>query len=86
MSTLVATVGTKVDDVVGTLNDIEVMFNDQYTMSTVNKRVESVKQTLDVVEMQTRCRLVKDEECWFLLFLSDEVGKFYALVFTAGEG
>ena len=41
-----------------------------------------MKQSLDIMEVQTSGRLVEDEEGRFLIFLTDEEGKFDTLVLS----
>ena len=67
---------------VGTLDDLHVVLDDQDGMATFDESVERLQQTVDIMEVQTRGRLVEDEERGFLLLLSDEVGQFDALVLT----
>ena len=61
------------------------MFNDKNGVSTLNQGIESMKQSLDIVEVKTCRRFVEDEQGGFLFFLSDEVGEFHTLVLTAGK-
>ena len=70
---------------VGTFDDIEVVFDDKYAVPTVDEGIEGMQQPLDVVEVQACRRFVEDEERRILLLLSDEVGEFDTLVFAAGE-
>ena len=60
-STLVATIGTKVDDMVGTFDDIKVVFNHDDGMSTLDESVKSLEQFFDVVEMQACGWFVENE-------------------------
>ena len=71
---------------IGTLDDLHVMFDDEDGMTPFDEGVESLKQSLDIVEVQTCCRLVEDKQGGLLLLLTDEVGEFHTLVLTAGEG
>ena len=60
-STLVATIGTKVDNVVGTFDDIKVVFNHDDGMSTQDESVKSLEQFFDVVEVQACGWFVENE-------------------------
>jgi hypothetical protein len=71
---------------VGTLDDIQVMFDNYQGMTSFYQRLESMEQTLDIMEVQTGGWLIEDEERRRLVFLADKVGEFYTLVLTAGEG
>ena len=75
LSTTVATIGSHIDDMVGTLDDFHIVFDDEDGMATLNQSVEGIEQSADVVEMKTGSRLVEDEEGRLLLLLSDEVGQ-----------
>ena len=50
----------KVDDVVGGFDDVEVVFDDQHRVSQRNQALQHVEQFVNVGEMQSRCRFVKD--------------------------
>ena len=71
---------------VGTLDDIQVMFDNYQGMTPFYQRLESMEQTLDIMEVQTGGWLIEDEERRRLVFLADKVGEFHTLVLTAGEG
>ena len=71
---------------VGTLDDLQVMLYDEDGMSPFDEGIEGLEQPLDIMEVETRRRLVEDEEGGFLFLLSDEIGEFHTLVLTAGEG
>ena len=81
-SSSVAAVRSQVDDMVSTFNDLHVMLDDYDGVSAFYQRVESVQQAADIVKVQSRGRLVKDEEGRLLSFLSDEIGQFHTLVLT----
>ena len=85
VSALVSTFRSDVDDVVGTLYDIEVMFDDENGVASFDELVERVEQASDVVEMKSCCRLVEDEEGRGLLFLTNEVRQFHTLVLPSGQ-
>ena len=81
-SSLVSTIRSQVDNMVSTLDNIKVMLNDKHRMSTFNQGIESLKQSLNIMEMQTRCWFIKDEERGLLLLLTNEISQFNALIFT----
>ena len=60
-STCIAAFGTEVDDMVGTLDDLEVVLNDDNCMTTTDESVEGCKQLLDVVEVKAGRGFVEDE-------------------------
>ena len=61
-TSFVSSFRSEVDDIVGTLDDIHVVLDDDNRVSPVDECFESLKQFLDVVEMQSCCRLVEDED------------------------
>ena len=80
----VATVGTQVYDVVGHLDNVEVVLDDNDGVSALDKGTERVEQKADVVEVQAGSGFVEDEEGRLLkLFLTDKVGQLYALVLAS---
>ena len=71
---------------VGALDDVEVVLDDHQGVTSFYQGIEGMEQTLDVVEVEARGRLVEDEERGLLFLLADEVGELHALVLTAREG
>ena len=65
---------TQVDDVVGTLDDIEVVLDDDNAMTALQQGLKGLQQLLDVVEMESGGGLVKDEEGGVGLLLAQVVG------------
>ena len=57
-----AGVRAEVDDPVGGLDYVEVVFDDDDAMTRVHDALENLKQHADVVEVKSRGRLVKEEE------------------------
>lgn len=85
MTALAAALGPKVDDVIGAFDDVHVVLDDDDRMSLGDEGVESLQEGLDVVEMESRRRLVEHEDRRLLFFLPEIVGELDALVFAAGE-
>jgi len=85
VSPFVAAVRPQINDMVGALDDIHIMFNDNYRVASLYEGIQGSHKALDVMEMQSRGRFVKDEQGGFLSLLTDEIGQFDALVFTTGE-
>ena len=48
---MVTTIWTKVDNMVGTLDDLHVMLNDEDGVTTFDEGVEGLQQPLDIVEV-----------------------------------
>ena len=60
---------TEIDHPIRAFDHFHVMLDDENGVPLLNQRVETFQQLRDVVEMQSRRRLVKDEECVFVLLL-----------------
>ena len=55
----VAALGPQVDDPVGRLDHVQVVFDDQHRVAGVDKVVQDLEQQLDIGKMQARRRLVQ---------------------------
>ena len=62
LSARVARLGAEVDDPVGGLDDVEVVFDDDDRVAEIDKALQHFEQLGDVVEVQARRRLVEDVE------------------------
>lgn len=78
-----ASVGSEVYDVVGTFDNIKVVFDNHYGVAHGDEAVEAVEQQVDVVEVQTRCWFVKDKHCGCRRAHGKEVGKLHTLILAA---
>ncbi len=79
--------GAEIDEVIGALDDVEVVFNDEEGVSAVDEALEDDEQAFDVSEVEPRGRFVEDEESTLVVLLSaEELAEFEALGFAAGEG
>src|SRR5512135_1848248 len=58
----VAAFGPEVDHPVGGLDDVEVVLDHDHGVAVVAQAVQHLQQQVDVVEVQSRRRLVEDEE------------------------
>jgi len=56
-----ATLGPEVDQIVGVLNNLKIMLNNQDRMAAFDQLIKRVEQFLDIGKMQPGCRLIKDE-------------------------
>ena len=61
-ATRITPVGTKVDDPVRTLDQFGVVLDDDDGVSFLDQLVESLIQLADVMEMESRGRLVEDKQ------------------------
>ena len=82
-ATFVSALRTEVYHVVGTLNHVKIVLNDQYGMPTRNEGIEGAKQALDIVEVESRGGFVKDEQSGFRALQSKIIGQLHTLVFTS---
>ena len=61
VSTLISTFRSEIDYIIGTFDDIHIMFNDNDTVSPANQCVESIQKFANIMEMKSGSRLVKDK-------------------------
>ena len=86
-ATLIARLGTEVDNVVGTLDNLHIVFDNNDRMAIGNQHIEGVEQAVDVVEMETRSRLVEDKENTTLpTILGDKRCEFDTLALASRQG
>ena len=78
--------GSEVDIIIGHLDDIKIVFNDEYGMTALDEGIEAGEETTDVVKVETSSRLIKNEERRHLFFRTNIICKLHTLVLAAGEG
>ena len=78
-----ATLGPQVNHVVGTLDDIQVVLDDDERVAALDECVEGIQQAAYVVEVKSGGGLVEDEHRGLVLLHAQVVGQFHALVFAA---
>src|SRR5699024_2374736 len=81
-----APVGTEVDDVVGRLDDVQVVLDDDHRVPLVDQPVQHLEQLADVLEVQARGRLVQHVDGASVGALVQLGGELDALRLAAGEG
>ena len=86
LSALFTSLGAHVDDIVGGLDDVEVVLDDDDRVALVNQAVEHGKEDAYVFEMQPRGRLVEDVECASRVAPRQFGGELDALALASGEG
>src|SRR5712691_2763443 len=59
LAALIARLGAEVDHVIGRLDHVHVMLDDQHGVAGVDEAIQHTQQLLDVVEVQARRRLVE---------------------------
>lgn len=57
-----ATLRSQIDDPIGSLDDIEVMFDDDDRIAVISKALQDVQKLLNIMEMQAGRRFVEDVE------------------------
>ena len=70
---------------VGALDHVQIVLDDDHGVAVADELVERFHQRVDVVEVQTRRRLVENEQRVALPFSAQIVGQFHALVLTARQ-
>src|SRR6185437_15240036 len=56
------TLGSEIDDVIGCLDDIEIVLDHEDRVATIHQRVQNLEQHAHILEVQTRGRLVQNVE------------------------
>src|SRR3546814_3546330 len=54
--------GAEVEDVIGGLDDVEIMLDDDHAVALLDERLEHFEQLADILEMEPGGRLVEDVE------------------------
>lgn len=78
--------GTEVDDPIGGLDQIEVMFDDDDRIPAIDETLEDLKEHGDVGEMETGGGFVQDVEGFAGIATAEFFSEFDALGFATGEG
>ena len=86
LAAAVAALGPQVDDVVGALDDLGVVFDDHHRVALVDELLQGGEQPADIVEVETGGGLVEDEERSGPGRTGDVGGQLEALGFPAGKG
>lgn len=79
------TVGTEVEEVVHTLENIQIVLDDDHRVALIDKLLQNVEQYLDVFEVKAGRRLVKDVQR-VAGRLSEQLRRqFHSLTLAAGK-
>jgi hypothetical protein len=62
LATAFASLRAKVDDPVGTLDDVEVVLDNEQGMAGIDEALENLKEHADIIEMQASGRFIEKEE------------------------
>ena len=86
LSTSTATFGAHIDDPVGLSDDIEVMLDDDNSITAVNKFLEHLHENADVLKVETGGGFVEDIDGLARVFFGQFGSQFDALALTTGKG
>jgi len=81
-----AAFGAQVDNPVGGLDHVQIVFDDHDGVAMVPQPLQNVEQLLDVLEVQAGGWLVKNVECLACIPLGELFGQFNPLGFATREG
>ena len=82
----IAAFGAEVDDPVGGLDDVQVVFDDDDSVARVDEFTQHGEQLADVLEMQSRSGLVENVERSTGRALREFTSEFDALRLATGKG
>ena len=85
LAAAVAAFGTEVDNPVGRLDDIEIVLDHNDRVAQIDETIENAEQLADVVEMQTRGRLIEDVHGLAGVRAGELGGQLDALGLAAGQ-
>ena len=86
LAAVLASAGAHVDDVVGGLEDVEVVLDDEYGVAAVDELAEEGEECADVLEVESGGGLIEDEEGSSGILLAEFGGELDALFLSTGEG
>ena len=77
---------TEIDDMVGGLNNVEIVLDDDDGMAGIDQTVQAVEEFLSIGEMEARGRFVEDvDDVASALQFAQQRGQLNALGLTSGE-
>ena len=71
--------GSHVNNVVGTLDDIKIVLDHDDGVAFLDETIENAQQDLDILEVQTRGRLVENIDSFTRILLGEFTGQLHAL-------
>ena len=80
-----AALRAKVDDIVSTLNDVEIVFDDDDRVTRIDKLVQDLDQAVDIRDVQAGGRLIEDIDSLPGVAAGQFIGQLDALRFAAGQ-
>ena len=63
VATLIASFRAQIDNPIGTLDDLQIVFNDHNGMSLLDQGVERFKQFPDIMEVQPGGGFIENKKC-----------------------
>jgi hypothetical protein len=85
-ATTISAFGTKIDDVIHRLDDIQIVFDYEHRIPGVGQSLQYAEQAAHIFEMQASRRLIQDVERPPRGSLSEFGSEFHSLCFSAGKG
>ena len=85
LSSCVAAFGAKIDNIIGALDNLKVVFNDHYRITGVHQTVQHAHQFSYIVKVQADRRFIKDKERVLGLGPIDVTRQLEPLRFTSGK-
>ena len=86
LSSTPSTLGSHVNNVVGTLDDVQIVLNDDNGVAFLDKTVQHTEQHLNVLEVQTCRRLVKNIDGLARVLLGQFTRQLHTLALTTRQG
>lgn len=82
VSSFIATLRPDVDDSISIGDDVKIMFDDDDTISLLDKRIEDIEELLDIREVESCCRFIEDVEGLPCRTFGEIKGELDTLCFT----
>ena len=86
LATTVATLGPEIDDPVGALNHLQVVFDNNHRVTGIAQLHQYLQQFLDIGKVQSGRRLIENVYSAPGRFLCELRREFHALRFSSGKG
>ena len=77
--------GSQIDQPIGALDHVEVVFDDDHRVASIDQSAEDIEQTANLVKMQAGRRFVKQIQCLAGIDAGELRAEFDALCFAAGQ-
>src|SRR3989338_5413771 len=81
----VAALGTEIDEMIGGLDDVQIVLDDEHGVALVHELLQNTEETVDVGEVKPGGRFIQDVKSAPCRTLGKLSGKFHALRFPSGK-